>query len=303
MVDLVRELAVRTALFGHLEARRAFSADGLLTWQETAAFDFDGETYAMRQTRGRGIHKPRQLAAALSITTAFTPYGADPPYADSIGEDGYPRYKYEGTDPGLPANRALRAAGDHALPLAYFVGVGPAVYDAVYPVYVVGEDPAAHEFTLGFSRGDVGLDTTALSAPERVYAARLTKQRLHQPVFRQRVLHAYRSRCTVCRLRHADLLDAAHIIGDAEEGGDPVLPNGLAMCKIHHAAFDSNILGITPGMVVEISRSLLDEIDGPMLRHGLQEMHGVGLELPRRRPDHPDRERLARRYETFRLAS
>ncbi len=302
-MDPVHEASVRAALFAHLDAVRARSADGLLTWQQTAAFELDGETYVIRQTRGRGIHKPRQLSAALSITTAFTPYGVEPPYADSIGEDGYPRYKYEGTDPELPANRALRAAGAHALPLAYFVGVLPAVYDAVYPVYVLGEDPAHHEFTLGFSRGEVGLDPSSLSAPEKVYAARLTRQRLHQPVFRQRVLHAYRSRCTVCRLRHTDLLDAAHIIGDAQGGGDPVVPNGLALCKIHHAAFDRNILGITPDRVVEISRPLLEEIDGPMLRHGLQEMHGVALSLPRSPIDHPDAARLERRYEVFRQAS
>ena len=72
------------------------------------------------------------------------------------------------------------------------------------------------------------------------------------------------------------LLDAAHIVGDRRhERGDPMVPNGLAMCKIHHAAFDTNILGIRPDRVVEIRSDILEEHDGPMLRHGLQELHGA----------------------------
>ena len=160
-------------------------------------------------------------------------------------------------------------AMEFALPLAYFVGIRRAVYKPVYPVYVAGEDAAHQEFIRSFSRSDVGLDFSTLSAPEKVYAARMTKQRLHQPLFRERVLHAYASSCAVCRLRHVELLDAAHIIGDGEEGGDPVVPNGMALCEIHHAAFDRNFLGITPSLVVRINQRLLDEVDGPMLKHGL----------------------------------
>ena len=51
---------------------------------------------------------------------------------------------------------------------------------------------------------------------------------------------------TLCKLRHAELLDAAHIIADANDEGLPIVPNGLALCKIHHAAFDKNIIGISP---------------------------------------------------------
>jgi putative restriction endonuclease len=131
----------------------------------------------------------------------------------------------------------------------------------------------------------------------------MTRQRLHQPVFREQVLHAYRSSCTVCHLRHTELLDAAHITSDAEQGGDPVVTNGLALCKIHHAAYDRNIMGISPDHKVRIHERLLREIDGPMLQHGLQEMHGATITLPRSRSAHPDPDRLARRFESFLHAS
>jgi len=116
------------------------------------------------------------------------------------------------------------------------------------------------------------------------------------------VLQAYETRCALCRLRHADLLDAAHIIRDADEGGLPVVPNGLALCKIHHAAYDRNILGVRPDLVIDVRRDILDEADGPMLRHGIQEMAGVRLTVPRQRSAHPDRDSLERRYEEFRAA-
>ena len=287
----------------YLDQAVAQSIDGNLAWDQTERFFFDGETIVLRQARGRGIHKPRQLDAALSITTTFTGYGQEPPYQDSIGEDGYPRYKYERTDPNLSTNRALRTAMEYRLPLAYFIGVRPAVYKPVYPVYVAGDDPQHLEIVLSFTSSEVGIDFSALTAPEKVYAARLTRQRLHQPLFRERVLHAYRSSCAVCRLRHRELLDAAHIIGDAADDGDPVLPNGMALCKIHHAAFDRSFLGITPDLVVKINQRLLDEVDGPMLKHGLQEMHGSTISVPRNQADKPDPERLERRYQVFLRAS
>jgi putative restriction endonuclease len=302
-VDYVQELAVREAAFNYLDRLVAQSADENLSWEQTAEFFLADERIVLRQTRGRGIHKPRQLGAALSITTAFTGFGGHAPYDDFMGPDGYPRYHYERDDPNLSTNRSLRSAMDFKLPLVYFVGVRNGVYRPVYPVYVIGDDPVTHEFVLGYSQVEVGMELSSLSAPAKVYAARMTRQRLHQPLFREQVLHAYSSSCAVCRIRHTELLDAAHIISDAEMGGDPIVPNGLALCKIHHAAYDRNLMGITPHLEVRINKTLLGEIDGPMLKHGLQEMHGTIISVPRQMAAKPDPQRLESRYETFNKAS
>ena len=53
------------------------------------------------------------------------------------------------------------------------------------------------------------------------------------------------------RACHAELLDAAHIVPDADEG-EPVIPNGLALCKLHHAAFDRYFLGVRPDYVLQV---------------------------------------------------
>jgi putative restriction endonuclease len=82
-----------------------------------------------------------------------------------------------------------------------------------------------------------------------------------------------------------------------------VVTNGLALCKLHHAAFDRHIVGIRPDLVVEVRQDILDEIDGPMLRHGLQELQGTKLlVLPTRRAQHPNVEALSERYDVFRSA-
>jgi putative restriction endonuclease len=126
--------------------------------------------------------------------------------------------------------------------------------------------------------------------------------RLHQPIFRAQVIRAYSTQCAMCRLRHAELLDAAHIIPDSMPNGQPVIPNGLSLCKIHHAAYDKNIIGVRPDLVIEVKASVLAEVDGPMLRHGIQEMAGQSLIVPRSKREQPDRARLDQRYSEFRLA-
>jgi len=139
-------------------------------------------------------------------------------------------------------------------------------------------------------------------ALRREYAEATVRRRLHQPVFRQRVLLAFESQCALCRLRHQDLLEAAHIREDAE-GGEPVVPNGISMCVIHHKAFDRQVIGIRPDYQVVVREDVLEEQDGPMLLHGLQKMHGTTLTLPAQEPAWPDPELLDFRFERFRAAS
>lgn len=54
-------------------------------------------------------------------------------------------------------------------------------------------------------------------------------------------------------------------------------PCTSSLCKLHHAAFDQNLMGIRPDVVIELSTTVLKEIDGPMLIHGLQGFHGACL--------------------------
>ena len=165
---------------------------------------------------------------------------------------------------------------------------------------VVGDQPSLLTFTVLTAPLEsiaAGLPLEMDEAGRRFYM-RTVKQRADQQSFRHAVLKAYRTRCSVCRLRHTELLDATHIIPRAA-GGLATVPNGRAMCKIHHAAFDAGILGVRPDLRLEIRNDILDEVDGPMLRHGLQEMHGATLQAPTKKILQPSVEALEYRYSRF----
>jgi putative restriction endonuclease len=248
----------------------------------------------------QGIWKPATMAAALSILTTYTPPGHTPPYQDGLGPDGLHRYKYRGQNPQEAANRWARAAFEQQVPVIWFVGAAPGAYVPLYPVWVIGEEPRNLQFVLALDDAQrLVVPGTVLDEDHRQYMERLTKQRVHQPVFRAQVLAAYEERCAICRLKYVTLLDAAHILPDGHPRGTPVVSNGLALCKIHHAAFDSHLLGARPDYVVEVRSDVQGAIDGPMLVHGLQEMHGTRLSVPRARDARPDPVRLEERYQLF----
>lgn len=292
---------LRAAAIAWLDERKQRGHE-LVQYDELANFTFDGQRIALMD-RQRGIRKPAVLDAALSFRTTFTPPGQVPPYEDMEGPDGLQRYKYRGDDPQHAENVALRRAMQQGRPLIWFVGVAAGVYEPVYPVWLVADEPEQLQFVVALDEAQRLVQPgSVLTGEQKRYVERLTKLRLHQPVFRARVLRAYDATCAMCRLKHVELLDAAHILPDTHPSGQPVVPNGLSLCKIHHAAYDRNILGVRPDLVVDVQSRVLAEIDGPMLRHGLQEMKGVQLLVPRARDAQPDPVRLEERYAEFREA-
>jgi len=249
----------------------------------------------------QGIFKPRIMDLPLSITT--TP---NSPYDDRYSDDEYLIYRYRGTDPSHPDNVGLRKLMLEKKPLIYFNGVVPGKYLPVWPVFIIKDDETSLSFSIVVE--DPNLihigeeESSAIAEPSdsrRAYLTSLTKVRLHQQGFRERVLKAYRSQCAFCRLKHLELLDAAHIIPDHEPCSQPTVNNGLALCKLHHAAFDNFILGISPDYRIKVRPDVMEEADGPLLIHGLQEFDGRILTLPNRREDYPDRDALDWKYNRF----
>ena len=267
-----------------------------------SSFAFDGHRIPL--IGQSGIFKPKLLDHPISIRTAAPQPGRKPPYDDERTADGYLRYRYRGTDPMTWDNVALRRAMEEGLSLLYFAGVATGIYSPSAAI-IVEDDPTALTFTvalLPISSVVEGSLRVELNEAQRRYYLRVAKQRANQAHFRAEVLSAYRERCSICELRHPELLDAAHIVPDSK-GGRPIVQNGLALCKIHHAAFDHLMVGVRPDYVVEVREDLLAESDGPMLRHGIQGVHGQSLLLPRRANLRPDPMALERRYEEFLRAS
>jgi putative restriction endonuclease len=300
---------VRLRAFAFLEVQSRLHRGSLPRKVLSDGFDFDGQRVPL--VGPQGIFKPAVLREMpLSITTVPPVPGKAAPYDDQLGPDGLLRYRYRGTDPQHPENVGLRRAMQRKVPLVYLHGIVKGFYVAEWPVFVVGDDPGTLTFTIA-----VGKEAPSLSGPqsladlafddegERRYATRVAMVRLHQQSFRRRVLQAYRDRCAVCRLRHTELLEAAHILPDGHPNGRPEVPNGLALCSLHHSAFDCYVMGVTPDLTVEIRVDVLHEADGPMLEHGLQGFHGRRISIPTREGQRPNRDFLAERYELFKKAS
>jgi len=297
---------VRMAAFRFLEDQLRLSGkDGAVSRTVLAqGFTYQGERVPLLGPQG--IFKPRLLPdIPLSITTVPIVEGEQRPYDDAFGEDGLLRYRYRGNDPDHRDNVGLRLAMQRQVPLVYFHGLVPGLYVPEWPVYIVGDDPQRLTFTVSVDeRRFVSLGSSEPDVEEteirRRYVTRLFRQRLHQTEFRERVVHAYSHHCAVCRLRRDELLEAAHIMGDADPLGVPAISNGLALCRLHHAAFDRYLIGIRPDCVVEVRKDVREQEDGPMLVHGLQGFRGARLFVPGRQAWQPDKRLLENRFEQFR---
>src|SRR5690554_4470307 len=293
-----QEDQIRLAVFQWLEEQTRF--DDVLPWS-TLLHGFSYQGHRISLVGQQGIWKPKVFKSIpISIRTSH-----QSPYHDGFTANGLLCYRYRGTDPRHHENAGLREALLKQAPLVYFHALLPGKYLAAWPVYVIGEDQASLSFIVALDDKrylEPGQAAGSGEEGRRRYITASFRMRLHQRSFRERVLAAYQSQCAFCRLRRAELLDAAHIVPDRDPLGEPLVTNGLALCKIHHAAFDRHFIGVTPDYKIQIRRELLEERDGPMLRHGIQEMHNQRLILPRKASQYPDRDLLALRYEEFKKA-
>ena len=297
--DRNHDQRVRTAAFEWLAAQVSIHGDVLPRATLAQGFELDAQRVPL--IGPQGIFKPALTQLPISITTS--PKG---PYDDAIGSDNLLRYKYRGTDPYHRDNVGLRTLMENRLPLAYFHGIVPGRYLAMWPVYVIRDQPEALTFSIAIDDAvHAGLfpqteePAARVGETRREYVTSVARQRLHQRAFRELVLRAYRNQCALCRLRHSELLDAAHIIPDTEPEGEPVVQNGIALCRLHHAAFDRFFLAVRPDHIIVVRPDVLEEIDGPTLEHAIQGLHGQRIILPAKPAERPDTDFLSERYERF----
>ncbi|MFE5477772.1 HNH endonuclease [Nocardia sp. NPDC056541] len=291
------EYAFRSKIF-HALRQLVDERGGFVTRADLLEFKV-GDDPIQLVDRNRGIRNPKGLASTLSIMSK-----PGSPYEDEVVGDSLFTYDYREGPIDVGDNIKLRKSAETELPLILlrWIKVGPDIrYLPIFPVYVVADDPTNRRVLLALDESLRGVsDPQHLTQTERRYVQRITNQRLHQPQFRSRVLMAYGNRCAVCRLGRPQLLEAAHIISDGKEHGIADIPNGLSLCKIHHAAYDRNLMGISDDYRVHIGSVLAKADDeGPILEFGLQGMDDVHLTLPDKKAFYPAPERLAERFSEF----
>ena len=298
---------IRVAAFQQLRAATRVHG-GALPWSLIKeGFAARGRRFLFASA-AEGIFRPAGMSGLLSVKTVVPkPKGriwyhdqASPELAttgDTLS------YAFTGIDPENTRNQWLRQAMEDQLPLIYFFGVAPGFYEPLFPAFVTEWQPEKLRCGLSFSAA-APIEASMAEAPlERRYALRSIRQRLHQAVFRERVLAAYGHRCALSGLPEPRLIDAAHIVPDDEELGQPDVRNGICMSKIHHAAFDAGLIGIDPDFVIHVSERLLAIHDGPLLEQSLKALAGQKLRVPTDALAVPDRDRLEFRFELFRSAA
>lgn len=308
MTDHDRDTLIRMAAFEHVRMLGEIH-DHLTAAELKPGFIFEGERIPLVNPQ-RGIFKPKQIRFLLSIKTVFPKPGGRVWYDDQrevhrqiFEGDETVDYAFMGQDPDAADNRWLREAFENQIPIIYFLGIAPGRYQAMLPTFISGWDSKALKARVAFGASDQETLVPPETALERRYALRAVKQRLHQASFRETVITAYNGRCALSGLPEPLLLDAAHIVSDKDEQfGQPVVPNGIPLSKIHHAAFDAHLIGIDPDYRLHVSGRLLGQNDGPIL-NALKQLDGGVIHLPDRVRDRPDRDRLALRFERFKAVA
>lgn len=295
-MDLDEELALRNEIFSALDQLVAIKG-GALTRRELFDFELRGTRLPLVDGQ-RGIRNPASFTSTLSVMS--TPNG---PYSDEVVGESLHSYAYTVGDINKGDNRKLRHSVKTRLPMIFlqWIDVDGIRYVPIYPVYAIKDDPENRKILIALDEKllDVA-DPLHLSPVEKRYAQRVTEQRLHQPQFRSQVLIAYKKRCAVCRLGRPELLEAAHIIPDKNIHGAAEIPNGLSLCRIHHTAFDANLIGFSPDLRVHVGPALQEaENEGPILKFALRGLHNAKLMVPEKEEYHPAGERLAERFEEF----
>jgi putative restriction endonuclease len=296
MWTLEEEQALREDLIEKIISK-ANEGDGMLSRAELGDFTYAGQSIRVIDSQG-GIWNPgtswklgEELRATLSINTTMSRK-----YEDQEVSGGLWRYDYQsGGTAGK--NTKMRRAMELQLPLIWFVQQDSGRY-VPYRVFIISDYPEKG-YSLIAPDMSLAAASNSESIIERRYAEKIMKQRLHQPAFRARVISAYETKCAICKLGHGRLLDAAHITPDSDETSSTSVTNGLSLCKIHHTAYDINIMGIDADYTVHVRDDILAEKDGPMLEHGIKEMDKGKLWVPTLPRERPDPVRLDVRFREF----
>ena len=142
----------------------------------------------------------------------------------------------------------------------------------------IGEDPdAVHEE-----------DIKREIAEARRYAVISTKRALREIDFRDRVLTAYRHRCAMCGVQ-LGLLDAAHILPAAHPNSTDGTDNGVALCVLHHRAFDRVFVTFDPNFRVHLSEEMVEDLKAGDRAGGLDEFRNALRPILALPPDKRDR--------------
>ncbi|WP_299233625.1 HNH endonuclease [uncultured Halomonas sp.] len=296
---------LRQAAFQRLEAlNQQYSND--VPWEAIAKpIPLDGESFFIA-SRAIGIFQPRQMPdGILSIKTVVPKQGRINIYSDATSDEGGFWYSLEAGGTAKRANRQLLISYERQDPIIYLVGVAPGRYLPLWPCYIDNVDLAKelchvsmHDRAGQARHVAESHGTYTVDEIEKRYVIREAKTRVHQAEFRARVMLAYSNRCAMTGLPVPQLLEAAHIIPDTHQDSTAEVSNGISLSRLHHRAYDADLIGIDPDYRIHLNDNLLSTQDGPLLE-SMKQLNGQRIAIPRNDRDRPSQEALELRYQRF----
>ena len=145
----------------------------------------------------------------------------------------------------------------------------------------IGQDPDAVDDT----------EVEENIAESRRYAVLSTKRALRDTGFRKRVLTAYGQSCAMCGIQ-LRLLDGAHILPAAHPDSTDGTDNGVALCALHHRAFDRALVTFDFNYRIHVNENMANEMRATEHAGGLEMFKNAlrpVLTLPPDRRDRPAR--------------
>lgn len=134
-------------------------------------------------------------------------------------------------------------------------------------------------------------DIDAAVAPARRVEIVETRRAARDVQFRRKVLTAYGHRCAMCGVQ-LRLLDAAHVLPVDQPGSTDETSNGVALCALHHRAYDRALVAFDPAYAIRINPKQVEELTALSRAGGLRQFQAAlkpSLLLPPDPRDHPGR--------------
>lgn len=114
--------------------------------------------------------------------------------------------------------------------------------------------------------------------------------------FSEQVLGAYDHCCAFCGVQ-LRLLDAAHILPVAHPDSNDRVPNGVALCALHHRAYDSALVTFDGGFSIQVSQSAIVCLTDAGLTGGLAQFNAAlrsSLLLPKVQANYPSTQMISK---------
>lgn len=97
------------------------------------------------------------------------------------------------------------------------------------------------------------------------------------PNFRKKVYDAYNNKCAICGIG-LELIEAAHIVPYSHEKGTDEIDNGIALCALHHAAYDRSLIYFDEELNILINESKMEYLEKVGLDSGIRKFEKLAFD-------------------------